>query len=352
MIRIISICCSVLFFVSIGDAGAITAVKNESGIINFNLDHSGSKSRPLYLAKSRSYSESKDKYLEFHHFLNPRNLLLRSRSALIADAENGRVLYGKRMYNKRSIASLTKIMTAMVILDARLPLNQRIRITRSDKDRLKYSRSRLKIGSILRRRDLLYMALAASENRAAHALARTYPGGKRAFVRAMNKKARSLGMRHTRFVDSSGLSSRNKSTARDLAKLVTAAYDYPTIQQMTTSGRGYVKDWRTRRIIRFHNTNRLVRRRSWDINVSKTGYINESGYCLVMHTTIGNRPIVIVLLNSSGKLSKFGDANRIKRWLIAAEKRRKRYQKVVKNRSAKSNNASSHYTTSNRDKSL
>lgn len=339
MIRIISIYCSILFFSSSVNAGAIDPVNSTSGLSISALAQSNSNNQPLSIVKSRAYSNSKNKSLEFHHFLNPRNLLLRSRSALIVDAENGRVLYGKNISNKRSIASLTKIMTAMVILDARLPLNKRIRVSRSDKDRLKYSRSRLRVGTVMRRRDLLYMALAASENRAAHALSRTYPGGKRAFVRAMNKKARLLGMRKTRFVDSSGLSSRNKSTARDLAKLVSSAYDYPTIQQMTTSGRGYVKDWKSKRIIRFNNTNRLVRRRAWDINISKTGYINESGYCLIMHTTIGSRPIVIVLLNSIGKLSKFGDANRIKRWLMAAEKRRKRYRKIVKKPAVRSQNS-------------
>ncbi len=335
MIRLISIFLFALFlttnsFSANSPANLSEAVKSHTSNIYEKDNFATNKSR-LILAKRKN-----KRYLGFHHFLNPRNLRLRSRSALIVDAENGKVLYGKRIYRKRSIASLTKIMTAMVILDARLPLNRKIKVSRSDKDRLKYSRSRLRVGTVMRRRDLLYMSLAASENRAAHALARSYPGGKRAFVKAMNKKARQLGMRNTRFADSSGLSSRNRSTARDLAKMVTAAYDYPTIQQMTTSGRGHAKDHRSkrRRIVRFRNTNRLVRRRSWDINISKTGYINESGYCLLMHTTIGRRPIVIILLNSSGRHSKFGDANRIRKWILKAEKRRKRYRRVVRKKTS------------------
>jgi len=211
----------------------------------------------------------------------------------------------------------------MVILDARLQLGKRIRVTSADKDWIRFSRSRLRVGTVLRRKDLLYMALSASENRASHALARTYPGGKKAFVRAMNRKARELKMTRTRFADSSGLSNGNKSTARDLVLMVRAAYDYPVIRRMTTSKRGWIRNQRTGRIIQFRNTNRLVRRGNWHINVSKTGFINEAGYCLVMHASIKRRPVVIVLLKSSGRYSKFGDANRIRRWIRNGESKRR-----------------------------
>ncbi len=287
------------------------------------------KSRSRRKSRSKRTSRSKRKSRSrrtsrssIKRYLNPRLLRLRSQSVAVVDLKDGVVLYGKRMNKRRPIASLTKLMTAMVILDARLQLGKRIRVTSADKDWLRFSRSRLRVGTVLRRKDLLYMALAASENRASHALARTYPGGKRAFVRAMNRKARELKMTRTRFADSSGLSNGNKSTARDLVLMVRAAYDYPVIRRMTTSKRGWIRNQRTGRIIQFRNTNRLVRRSSWHINLSKTGFINEAGYCLVMHASIKRRPVVIVLLKSAGRYSKFGDANRIRRWIRKGESKR------------------------------
>jgi D-alanyl-D-alanine endopeptidase (penicillin-binding protein 7) len=167
---------------------------------------------------------------------------------------------------------------------------------------------------------MLYIALAASENRAAHALARTYPGGKTAFVGAMNRKAAELGMDRTRFADPTGLHSGNVSTARDLVKLVDAAAGYRAIRSLTTRPRGSVTDLRRGWKVEFFNTNRLVRSKDWSIGLSKTGYIADAGNCLVMQTEISGRPLIIVLLNSWGKLSKFGDSNRIRKWLVDAEK--------------------------------
>ncbi len=248
-------------------------------------------------------------------YVRPGLRALRATSVAILNQNNGNLLYGKNIHERRSIASVTKLMTAIVVLDARLRLDQPIRISYFDKDFIKFSRSRLPVGTLMRRKDLLFMALAASENRASHALARTYPGGKKAFIRAMNKKAQELGMKNTHFTDSSGLSASNKSTAADLLKLVAAAYKYPTIREMTTTSRSWAIDLSSGRIIQFNNTNRLVRRGNWNINLSKTGFIREAGYCLVMHTSIRNKNIIMVILNSSGKWSKFGDANRVRKWL-------------------------------------
>lgn len=254
-------------------------------------------------------------------FLNPRRLHLHSSTALIMDLDAGKVLYAKGADKVMPIASVTKLMTAMVTLDKKLNLNEEIQITRNDRDKLRGSHSRLSYGTILTRRDMLEIMLAASENRASKALSRTYPGGRKAFIAAMNAKAKVLGMKNSFFKDASGLHSENASTARDLVKMVLAAYKYPLIRKFTTTGMGYVTDRRSGWKVGFMNTNRLVRRKSWDINVSKTGYIADAGYCLVMHTDINHRPTAIILLHSWGKLSKFGDSNRIRHWLERAEKR-------------------------------
>lgn len=254
-------------------------------------------------------------------YLNPRKLTLHSRQALIMDQRDGVVLYERKSDEVRPIASLTKLMTAMVTIDAKLPMDEIITITRRDRDRLRGSHSRLAYGTKLSREDLLLIALAASENRAAAALARTFPGGKKAFVTAMNEKAHQLGLTHTSFLDSTGLHSENVSTARELAKLVHNAYKYPMIREMSTTGKNYVVDRRSGWKVEFFNTNRLVRRKNWDINLSKTGYIADAGYCMVMQANINDRPLIIVLLNSWGKLSKFGDSNRIMRWIDRGEKK-------------------------------
>ncbi len=242
------------------------------------------------------------------------HLDLKSSSVLVLDQHDGRALYGKNTGAVQPIASITKVMTAMVVLDAQLPLDERLTVTDADVDELKHTRSRLKIGTQLKRDDMLRLALMASENRAASALGRSYPGGLRAFVAAMNQKAVELGMWHTRFVDSSGLSSENVSTAEDLAKMVQAAYDYELIRQYTTETSYSVYGANGRRID-YRNSNGLVKSSQWHIGLSKTGYISEAGRCLVMQALIAAKPVVIVLLDSWGKQTRIGDANRIKKWI-------------------------------------
>lgn len=251
-----------------------------------------------------------------------RALGLRSSAALVLDQREGVVLYGVNIDQQRPIASVTKLMTAMVTLDAQLPMDEEIAIVAEDRDSLRGSSSRLPIGTVLTRHDLLLAALAASDNRAASALARSYPGGRTAMLRAMNAKARQLGMKHTHYADPAGLDSGSVSTAQDLAIMAVAAAKYRPIQDFSTAGTFTVNDHRRRgRVIEFINTNRLVRSSAWDINLSKTGYISEAGNCLVMQAVIGDRPVIVVLLNSWGKLSKYGDANRIRDWLIKTERR-------------------------------
>ena len=239
---------------------------------------------------------------------------VKSTAALVIEPGEGRTLYAKNVDSVQPIASITKVMTAMVVLDAGLDLRESITITEDDIDLLKHTRSRLKVGTVLERDELLRLALMASENRAASALGRAYPGGLGAFVAAMNQKAFDLGMTRTRFVDSSGLSSDNVSTAHDLAKMVTAAYRYPLIQEYTTLT-GHAVRTNDGRVLSFRNTNGLVRDDAWHIDVSKTGYIAEAGKCLVMQARIAAKPIVIVLLDSWGKYTRIGDANRIKKWI-------------------------------------
>jgi len=253
--------------------------------------------------------------------LNPKKLYLRSDVALITDGRQGRVLFEKNENTQRPIASLTKLMTAMVVLDANLPGEEIITITKADRDRLRGSGSKLSFGTKLTRRDLLEMALAASENRAAAALGRTYPGGMEAIVDAMNGKARQLGMQDTVFRDPAGLHYGNLSTAADLSILVEAAYRYPLIRELSTIRTDYVTDLRSGWKIRFVNTNRLVRTGQWTIDLSKTGYIAEAGHCLVMRVEIADRPVIVVLLNSWGELTKYGDANRIRKWLDQADQK-------------------------------
>ena len=239
---------------------------------------------------------------------------VKSSAALVLDPDDGRTLYAKNIDAVQPIASITKLMTAMVVLDAGLNLREPITIAEDDVDLLKHTRSRLKVGTTLERDELLRLALMASENRAAAALGRAYPGGIAAFVVAMNQKAFDLGMTRTRFVDSSGLSSDNVSTAQDLAKMVTAAYRYPLIQEYTTTAAHAVRT-NDGRVLSFRNTNGLVRDDAWHIDVSKTGYISEAGKCLVMQARIAAKPVVIVLLDSWGKYTRIGDANRIKKWI-------------------------------------
>ncbi|SEL50729.1 D-alanyl-D-alanine endopeptidase [Nitrosovibrio tenuis] len=245
----------------------------------------------------------------------PGGLNLRSQAALILDAEHGRILFHKNADAIMPIASITKLMTAIVVLDANLPLTDQIFIEDGDVDILKNTRSRLRVGSSLSRRDMLRLALMSSENRAAAALGRTYPGGIGAFVEAMNRKAFELGMGNSYFVDSTGLNSANVSTARDLAKLVDAAEDYDIIREFSTTAKHAVIFGDEDRSLQFVNSNNLVSSSNWDIGVSKTGFLSEAGRCLVMQAKITGKPVIIVLLDSWGKNTRLGDANRIKKWM-------------------------------------
>jgi D-alanyl-D-alanine endopeptidase (penicillin-binding protein 7) len=246
--------------------------------------------------------------------LNPKQLRLESESALVVDGQDNEV-YAKQIDEPQPIASITKLVTAMVVLDAALAPEERITITRDDRDVIRYSGSRLQPGATLTRDQLLRLALMASENRAANALARTYPGGRDAFVQAMNKKGRFIGMKSSHFADPAGLDSGNVATARDMVKLVRAAQKYPLIREATTTRTMSVHPYKGKGELRFNNTNRLLKNASWHIQLSKTGYLNEAGRCLVMQASIGGQPLVIVLLNSFGKLTPFGDSNRIRKWI-------------------------------------
>lgn len=239
----------------------------------------------------------------------------RSSGVLVLDPTTGETLYAKNADQQAPIASITKLMTAMVVLDAKLPLDEAIEISNEDVDHVKNTTSRLPIGSYFRRDDLLRLALMASENRAAAALGHSYPGGIEAFVAAMNEKAKVLGLTQTHYVDSSGLSPENVSSPADLGKLVAAASQYELIREYTTTPAVTVQLPNSRRKLSFINTNGLVRHSDWKIGLSKTGYINEAGKCLVMQAMIANQPIVIVLLDSWGRLTRIADANRIRHWL-------------------------------------
>ena len=244
---------------------------------------------------------------------NPDEVFLRSAVALVQDADSGETLIAKNQGTVLPIASITKLMTAMVVLDAGISLEQRVAISDEDYDLLKGTRSRLRPGTVLTRDELLLLALMSSENRAAFSLARTFPGGTTAFVSAMNDKARALGMADTQFIDPTGLSSGNVSTAQDLARMVRAAHEYPLIRQYSTRESATVHS--LGRALAYRNTNGLVRSAHWEIGLSKTGYISEAGRCLVMRVRLASREVIVVLLDSWGRLSRVGDANRIKKWL-------------------------------------
>jgi D-alanyl-D-alanine endopeptidase (penicillin-binding protein 7) len=245
---------------------------------------------------------------------SPYGLALRSNVALVVDQNTGETLFDKNSHEIVPIASISKLMTAMVVLDSKAPLDQMITVTNDDRDFVKNTGSRLSVGSVLSRRDMLHIALMASENRAAAALSRYFPGGRPAFIAAMNAKARQLGMLDTHFISPSGLTSENVSTARDLVKLVDAAYQYPLIREFSTDNHSY-EVFPGRRPLEYNSTNALVHNPSWDIGLQKTGFINESGECLVMQATIKGRPVVMVLLDSIGKYSRFADASRVRTWL-------------------------------------
>lgn len=240
-------------------------------------------------------------------------LSLKSSVALVIDQDTQEVLLSKNEQAVLPIASLTKLMTGLIITDARLPMDEMITITQDDVDTEKGSTSRLRVGASLSRGELLHLSLMSSENRAAHALGRTYPGGMQAFVAQMNFRARLLGMKDTRYVEPTGLSSRNQSSAQDLALLVQATSADPVLSELSTSTGHQVAVGR--QTLQFNNTNRLVKSPHWDIGLQKTGYISEAGQCLVMQTRVAGRKLIMVFLDSAGKLSRIGDAERVRRWV-------------------------------------
>ncbi|PUE07276.1 peptidase S11 [Limnohabitans sp. T6-5] len=238
---------------------------------------------------------------------------LRSSVALVIDQDTQEVLFRKNDQAVLPIASLTKLMTGLVISDADLPMSEMITITQDDVDTEKGSSSRLAVGTVLSRGDLLHLALMSSENRAAHALGRTFPGGLDVFVARMNARAKILGMTDTRYVEPTGLSSRNQSSAKDLAALVAAAYKEPVLRELSTSHGREIEVGR--RTLQYNNTNRLVKSPQWDIGIQKTGYISEAGQCLVMQAQVAGRKLIMVFLDSAGKLSRIADAERVRRWV-------------------------------------
>lgn len=238
---------------------------------------------------------------------------LKSNAALVMDQENAEILFEKNSQIALPIASITKLMTALVVLEANQSMDELLTVTDDDIDREKNSHSRLRIGSQLTRADMLHIALMSSENRAASALGRYYPGGLRAFVAAMNAKAKALGMKSSQYVDSTGLSSGNVATARDLAKLVVAAYQHPMIRYYSTAEKHAVEPGGS--ALSYRNSNRLVTNPEWDIGLQKTGYISEAGRCLVMQAVIEGRPVVMVFLDSKGKQERLADAGRIRKWI-------------------------------------
>jgi D-alanyl-D-alanine endopeptidase (penicillin-binding protein 7) len=241
---------------------------------------------------------------------------VRSEAVIVLDAADSSVLYSRHANRPVPIASITKLMTALVVLDAGQPLDEMIELTVDDRRLERSSFSRLAVGSLISRGDLLHLALMSSENSAAHAVARAYPGGLPACLKAMNAKARALGMKTARFTDPTGLSSGNVSSAADLTKLVAAAAADPTIRTFSTSASLTVPVGR--QLLEFRNTNSLVTKADWDVMVQKTGYTSDAGQCLVMQTVIRERPVLIVLLNSFGKYTRVADARRIRKWMEAA----------------------------------
>jgi serine-type D-Ala-D-Ala endopeptidase (penicillin-binding protein 7) len=241
---------------------------------------------------------------------------LKSAVALVIDQDTQQVLFSKNPQAVLPIASITKLMTALVVTEAGLPLDQTLTISQDDVDIQKGARSRLTVGTRLTRGEMLLLALMSSENRAANALGRHYPGGMDAFVAAMNAKAQMLGMSDTRYVEPTGLSSDNRSSANDLVRLVDAAYAHPILRELSTSSEAQLGIGK--RQLQFHTTNGLVRGGEWDIGLQKTGYISAAGRCLVMQAELAGRKLILVLLDSAGRYSRIGDAERIRKWLDQA----------------------------------
>lgn len=246
---------------------------------------------------------------------DPAKLHLASGSALLIDLETNKELYASHADRVRPIASVTKLMTAMVVLDAKLPMDEMLSMTIANNPEMKGVYSRVRLGSELNRRETLLITLMSSENRAANSLANHYPGGYGAFIKAMNAKARSLGMSHTRYVEPTGLSTLNVSTAHDLAKLLIAARKYPLLSDLSTTREKTVAFRKPNYTLGFRNTDHLVNKSNWDIKLTKTGFTNEAGHCLVLLTRMNNRPVAMVILDAFGKYTHFADASRLRQWL-------------------------------------
>ncbi len=249
------------------------------------------------------------------HAANPGSLVLASGSALVVDLNSDDVIYSSKADVVRPIASVTKLMTAMVVLDAKLPMDEQIDVDISETKEMKGVFSRVHLGSRIDRRQMLQLALMSSENRAAASLAHHYPGGAVAFVKAMNAKARSLGMLHTHYVEPTGLSPENTSTANDLIRLAKAAYRYPLIRELSTTPSKDARFSHPNYSLGFFNTNPLARNPKWDIRLTKTGFTNDAGHCLVMITVMNGRPVALALLDAFGKRTHVADAGRIRRWV-------------------------------------
>nr|WP_096349049.1 serine hydrolase [Hydrogenophaga crassostreae] len=287
----------------------------------------GSKSRTVVAssrAKSAFVRVSMSPRVSTGERLGLRNsddaLDLNSSVALVVDQLTGEVLFSKNDAAVLPIASLTKLMTGLVLADANLPMDEMITITSDDVDTVKNSRSRLAVGTTASRGEMMHLALMSSENRAAHALGRTYPGGLTHFIRLMNAKARDLGMNDTRYVDPTGLMSQNQSSARDLATLVSAAYQRPILRDLSTSP-SHELDLGNR-TLQYNNSNRLIRNPEWDIGLQKTGYISEAGRCLVMQANVAGRQLIMVFLDASGRSGRAQDAERVRHWVEAQGYRR------------------------------
>ena len=278
---------------------------------------SGKRVSSRHLATVVRFEPARPSFGQLYGLQNTADALnLKSSVALVLDSDTNEVLFSKNSEAVLPIASLTKLMTAVVVTEAKLPLGEMLSVSQDDVDTEKGSRSRLKVGTQLSREEMLHLALMSSENRAAHALGRAYPGGLEAFVVAMNHKARELGMNDTHYVEPTGLSSKNQSSARDLATLVKAAHEHQIIRELSTSPEFLVEIGK--RSMQFRNTNRLVRNPEWEIGLQKTGYITEAGRCLVMQAKLAGRQLIMVFLDSAGKYSRIGDAERVRRWINEA----------------------------------
>ncbi len=269
------------------------------------------KRKPVVHASFAPVNQSFGQLAGLHGTYDP--LALKSSVALVIDQDTSEVLFRKNDKAILPIASLTKLMTGLVLSEAHLPMNEEITISQDDVDTEKGSSSRLKVGATLSRGEMLHLALMSSENRAAHALGRTYPGGMSSFVSSMNARAQLIGMHDTKYVEPTGLSSKNQSSAQDLVKLVNVAYDNPVLRELSTSPAHQVAVGN--QTLQYNNTNRLVKNPEWDIGLQKTGYISEAGQCLVMQTKIAGRKLIMVFLDSAGRLSRLADAERVRHWV-------------------------------------